>query len=89
MVLPLLAVTGLFLVQICRCRYFWIFGLLGFGLFYYGTALQCCVWAVPAASSSRAGPTFSLTIDNVAALPYGLAIGFAWWIPGFVLALAY
>ena len=34
-------------------------------------------------------PGLSLTIHNVAAPPYGLAIGFAWWIPGFVLALAY
>ena len=34
-------------------------------------------------------PNLSLTINNVAAPAYGLRVGFAWWIPGFILATAY
>jgi cytochrome d ubiquinol oxidase subunit II len=34
-------------------------------------------------------PARSLTIENSAAAPYGLAVALYWWIPGMILALAY
>jgi len=34
-------------------------------------------------------PNLSLTIHNVAAPGYGLRVGFAWWIPAFILATSY
>jgi cytochrome d ubiquinol oxidase subunit II len=39
---------------------------------------------LPARDAAR-----SLTIENSAAAPYGLAVALYWWIPGMILALAY
>ncbi|HLK13058.1 MAG TPA: cytochrome d ubiquinol oxidase subunit II [Candidatus Binatia bacterium] len=35
------------------------------------------------------GPAYALTVDNAAASPHGLRVGFVWWTPGMLLACAY
>jgi len=86
---PLLAVGGLFSVPLAlrsgrdgpaflgSCAY--ILGMLtsaAFGLF-------------PFVLPSNADPKLGLTIYNTAAAPYGLKVGLAWFVPGFLLALGY
>ncbi|HUO26963.1 MAG TPA: cytochrome d ubiquinol oxidase subunit II [Candidatus Aquilonibacter sp.] len=43
----------------------------------------------PVVLPATTNPAYNLTIYNTAAGHHGLAVGFAWWIPGTILALAY
>jgi cytochrome bd ubiquinol oxidase subunit II len=43
----------------------------------------------PAVLPASTNPAYSLTIENTAASPHGLAVGLAWWIPGLLLTTAY
>ena len=43
----------------------------------------------PVVLPASTDPNYSLTISNTAAGTHGLAVGFAWWILGMILAIAY
>jgi cytochrome bd ubiquinol oxidase subunit II len=88
-VFPLLAVTGLFSVQICLSAFLDLWAFLGSALFITGLLCSAAFGLFPLLLPAVPDAGLSLTIHNVAAPHYGLAIGFMWWIPGFVLALAY
>ncbi len=57
---------------------------------YIAGMLASVVFGVfPNVLASNVDPARSLTLWNAAAPAYGLRVGLAWWIPGFVLALGY
>jgi len=43
----------------------------------------------PTVLPASTDPALNLTIDNTAAGDHGLSVGFMWWVPGLILALAY
>ena len=59
------------------------------GLYIAGMLVGAAFALYPVVLPASTGPEFSLTIYNTAAAHHGLAVGFAWWILGAALAIAY
>jgi cytochrome d ubiquinol oxidase subunit II len=58
-------------------------------LFIIGMLTSATQGVFPNVLPAVSGADRSLTIYNAAAPAYGLAIGFAWWIPGMIIAAGY
>jgi cytochrome d ubiquinol oxidase subunit II len=59
------------------------------GLYIAGMLVGAAFALYPVVLPASTGPEYSLTIYNTAAAHHGLVVGFAWWILGAALALAY
>jgi cytochrome d ubiquinol oxidase subunit II len=88
-VFPLVGVAGLFGIRMCLSARTDLWAFLCSCVFIVGLLCSAAFGLYPNVLPSTGDPTLSLTINNVAAPPYGLRIGFAWWIPAFLLACAY
>lgn len=88
-VFPLIAVTGLFAVRICLGAFLDLWAFLGSALFVTGLLCSAAFGLFPLLLPAVPDASLSLTAYNAAAPHYGLAIGFVWWIPAFLLALTY
>ncbi|HTA41653.1 MAG TPA: cytochrome d ubiquinol oxidase subunit II [Bryobacteraceae bacterium] len=88
-VFPLVGVAGLFGVRMCLSAHADLWAFLCSCVFIAGLLCSAAFGLYPNVLPSITDPSLSLTINNVAAPAYGLRIGFAWWIPAFLLASAY
>lgn len=88
-VFPLIAAAGLFGVRMCLSARVDLWAFLCSGVFIVGLLCSAAFGLYPNVLPSVTDPALSLTIQNVAAPAYGLRIGFAWWIPAFILATTY
>jgi cytochrome bd ubiquinol oxidase subunit II len=59
------------------------------GLYIAGMLIGAAFGLYPMVLPASTDPAFSLTIYNTAAGHHGLAVGFAWWTLGTILALSY
>lgn len=59
------------------------------GLYIAGMLVGAAFALYPNVLPASTGPDYNLTIYNTAAGHHGLIVGFAWWIPGAALAVAY
>jgi cytochrome d ubiquinol oxidase subunit II len=88
-VLPLLAVSALGLARwfcLKRCDVLAFLASAGFlGAMLVTVAFSVFPYVLPASTN----PALGLTLEHVAADPYALQVGLAWWIPGMVLVTAY
>lgn len=84
-VFPLLSTVALFSVRRSQ-------GLRAFAAsatFLLGLLCSAALGLYPYVLPSNADPSLSLTVSNAAASPYGLRIGFYWFLPALALALGY
>jgi cytochrome bd ubiquinol oxidase subunit II len=88
-VFPLLAATGLLGLRLCFSAHLELWAFLCSGVFIVGLLCSAAFGLYPNVLPSVTDPALSLTIANVAAPAYGLRVGFAWWIPAFILAVSY
>lgn len=88
-VFPLLAAAGLFGLRICFSAHVDLWAFLCSGVFIVALLCSAAFGLYPNVLPSVTDPNLSLTIQNVAAPEYGLRVGFAWWIPAFILATSY
>jgi cytochrome d ubiquinol oxidase subunit II len=88
-IFPVVAVAGLLAIRLCLNAGvdFWAF--IGSAAFIVGLLCSAAFGLYPNVLPAVGDASRSLTIHNVAAPAYGLKIGFAWWIPAFVLAICY
>jgi cytochrome d ubiquinol oxidase subunit II len=86
---PLLAAGGLLASAWMRRggREMWAF--LASGAFLVGMMLSVSFGLFPLVLPATNDPSVSLTVQNAASAPYGLAVALRWWIPGMVLVLGY
>lgn len=84
-VFPLIAIAGLIGVR----RSKGLNAFLASGVFLLGMLTSAAFGLYPNVLPSNANSALSLTVSNAAAAPYGLMIGFYWFIPAFVLAVGY
>lgn len=84
-VFPLISVSGL--IGVYRNRSLRAF--LASGVFLFGLLASVAFGLYPNVLPSNADPSLSLTVLNAAASPYGLMIGFYWFLPALALALGY
>jgi cytochrome bd ubiquinol oxidase subunit II len=59
------------------------------GVYIVGMLVGAAFALYPVVLPASTDPSYTLTIYNTAAGHHGLAVGLAWWILGFLLALAY
>lgn len=88
-VFPLLAAAGLLGLRLCFSANVDLWAFLCSGVFIVALLCSAAFGLYPNVLPSITDPNLSLTINNVAAPAYGLRVGFAWWIPGFILATTY
>lgn len=88
-VFPLIGAAGLFGLRMCLAARLDLWAFLCSGVFIVGLLCSAAFGLYPNVLPSVGDPGLSLTIHNVAAPAYGLRVGFAWWIPGFLLAATY
>jgi cytochrome bd ubiquinol oxidase subunit II len=88
-VFPLLAAAGLIGVWLCLSAKVDLWAFLCSGVFIVALLCSAAFGLYPNVLPSVTDPNLSLTIHNVAAPGYGLRVGFAWWIPAFILAVSY
>ena len=88
-VFPVLSASGLggILLSLKRQREFAAF--LSSCVFMLGMLCSAAMGLYPDLLPSNVDPARSLTIANVSAADYGLRIGLFWFVPAFLLALAY
>jgi cytochrome d ubiquinol oxidase subunit II len=86
---PVIAAAGLLGLRLCFSARLELRAFLCSGVFIVGLLCSAAFGLYPNVLPSVTDPALSLTITNVAAPAYGLRVGFAWWIPGFILATSY
>lgn len=84
-VFPLISAAGLFAIRRTQD----LNAFLASGIFLLGLLCSAAFGLYPNVLPSNIDPALSLTVANAAAAPYGLMIGFYWFIPAFLLALGY
>jgi cytochrome d ubiquinol oxidase subunit II len=84
-VFPLLSVAALFAVRSRQG----LGAFLASGAFLFGLLASVAFGLYPNVLPANTNPTLSLTVSNAAAAPYGLAIGFYWFLPALALAIGY
>jgi cytochrome d ubiquinol oxidase subunit II len=88
-VFPVVAVAGLLGVRLCLSANLDRWAFVSSAVFIGGLLCSAVFALYPDVLPAVPDPARSLTINNAAAPPYGLAIGLAWWIPAFLLAMGY
>lgn len=88
-IFPLLAASGLLAVRLSLRASADLRAFLGSAAFLTGLLCSAAFGLFPMVLPAVPDPGLSLTIYNAAAPHYGLTIGFWWWIPAFLLAIAY
>jgi cytochrome d ubiquinol oxidase subunit II len=86
---PVLAAAGLLGLRFCLSAKEDLWAFLSSGVFIVALLCSAAFGLYPNVLPSVTDPGLSLTIHNVAAPSYGLRVGFAWWIPAFILATSY
>ena len=87
--LGLVIVGGLAGSAIAQRRGRELAAFLGFAAFLAGLLAITAATVYPGILVSTRGAAYSLTVDNAAAPPSTLRIGFGWWSAAIVLAIAY
>lgn len=87
-IFPLMAATGLIAIRL-TLNVSDLMAFLGSCTFIVGLLCSAAFGLYPILLPSISPAGQSLTVANVAASHYGLAIGLRWWIPGFLLAATY
>ena len=62
---------------------------IGSSVYIVGMLVGAAFALYPVVLPASTDPALNLTIYNTKAGEHGLAVGFAWWIPGMILALGY
>jgi cytochrome d ubiquinol oxidase subunit II len=88
-VFPVIAAAGLLALRLCLNMKGDLLAFIGSATFIVGLLCSAAFGLYPDVLPAVGDASRSLTIHNVAAAPYGLRIGFFWWVPSFLLALAY
>jgi cytochrome d ubiquinol oxidase subunit II len=88
-IFPVVAVAGLLALRLCLTAGIEFWAFIGSAAFIVGLLCSAAFGLYPNVLPAVPDAGRSLTIHNVAAPAYGLAIGFAWWIPAFLLAVGY
>ena len=86
---PALALAGLVGMRFPGDRRQGLDAFLCSCLFLAGMLSSVAFGLYPELLPSNADPALSLTVSNAAAAPYGLRVGFFWFIPGILLAVGY
>jgi cytochrome bd ubiquinol oxidase subunit II len=85
LIFPLVAIGGLIAMKSRNA----LRAFLGSCLYITGMLTSVVFGVYPYVLPSNTDPALSLTVQNAAAPPYGLAIGLIWFIPGMALAIGY
>jgi len=88
-VFPALALIGLIGIRFMLARGDDLKAFLASVAFILGMLTSVVFGVFPMVLPSISNPAFSLTIHNAAAPEYGLKVGLMWFVPGFLLAIAY
>ena len=86
---PLLSTLGMFGLKLCQRSKLDLGAFVSSGVFIVGLLCSAAFGLYPNVLPAVPTTANSLTIYNAAAAPYGLAVGFYWWVPAFILALGY
>ncbi len=86
---PLLGVFSIVGMKYCNIRKMDTGAFLSSSLFIASMLASTAFGLYPTVLPASTDPKFSLTIFNTSAQPYGLWVGFAWWIIGMILATGY
>ncbi len=88
-VFPVIAAAGLLGVFLCKSPQTELLAFLSSCGYLVGMMTSAAFGVYPLLLPANTNPALSLTIDNAAAGSYSLHIGFAWWLPGMLLAAIY
>jgi cytochrome d ubiquinol oxidase subunit II len=88
-VFPLIATTGLMSLWYCQSAVLDLCAFLSSGVFIAGLLCSAAFGLYPKVLPAVPDAGLSLTIYNVSVPHQGLAIGFLWWVPAFLLAITY
>jgi cytochrome bd ubiquinol oxidase subunit II len=88
-IFPLIATTGLLSLWFCLSAVLDLCAFLSSGVFIAGLLCSAAFGLYPKVLPAVPDAALSLTVYNVAAPRYGLAMGFVWWVPAFLLAITY
>lgn len=88
-IFPLLATTALLSLRLFLSASQDFRAFLSSCIFIAGLLCSAAFGLYPKVLPAVPDPTLSLTVYNVAAPQHGLAVGFFWWIPAFLLAITY
>ena len=88
-IFPVVAVAGLLALRLCLSAGIDFWAFIGSAAFILGLLCSAAFGLYPYVLPAVPDASRGLTIYNVAAPAYGLRVGFAWWIPAFLLALCY
>jgi cytochrome d ubiquinol oxidase subunit II len=88
-VFPVLAVVGLLGIRLSRAAEAELRAFLCSSAFIAGLLTSAAFGVFPNLLTATTDPSYSLTVHNAAADPYGLRIGLLWWIVGMTLASGY
>ena len=86
---PLLALVGLVGMRLLDGRREGLEAFLCSCLFLLAMLVSAAFGLYPYVLPSNGDPSFSLTVANSAAAPYGLRVGLYWFIPGVLLTTSY
>ena len=88
-VFPLIALVGLIGIRLFGTPEAELKAFVSSSIFICGLLCSAAFGIFPNMLPSNGNPSFSLTIYNTAAAPYGLSTALKWWIPGMLLVLTY
>jgi cytochrome d ubiquinol oxidase subunit II len=86
---PLIALVGLIGMRLLDGSRDGLDAFLCSCVFILAMLVSAAFGLYPYVLPSNADPTFSLTVSNTAAAPYGLRVGLYWFIPGILLTTGY